>query len=147
MQKTNRKETDTMKFVEVKEKFKKGAEKTWTFVKDHKVEIGLTAVTVASGAGLIILGKKLYDIDTKHPDIDMVDIARSAVSEYAKRFDEPMARNIKVIDEGIFTDLAPEIESYVIDNGIEHAVSERHYILEPTLRKVVTVKVEAIHGD
>lgn len=136
-----------MKFVEVKEKLKKGAGKTWTFIKNHKVEIGLTVVTAASGIGLIILGKKLYSIDTKHYDLDMRSIISSAINQYASQFDETMAKNIKVIDEAIFTDLAPEIESYVIDNGIEHAVSERHYILEPTLSKVVTVNVETIHGD
>lgn len=135
-----------MGFVEtVKEKTKKG----WEYVKDHKVEIGLTVVTVSSTIGLIILGKKLHSLDTKHKDLDIDwdKIFRSSVDTYSKNFSPEIAENMRIIDDQIFTDLAPEIEIYVLDNGIEHAISERTYKLEPTLNKLVRVTVEAIHGD
>lgn len=127
-----------MKFVEIKENFKKGAEKTWGFVKEHKVEIGLTAVTTASGIGLFILGKKLYALDTKHKSFKSFNVP--SVTDILPEF-------IRKIDEEIFTDLAPEIENFVISDGVEHAVVERSYTLEPTLHKLVTVKIDAIHGD
>ena len=128
-----------MKFVEFKENFKKGVEKTWDFVKEHKVEIGLTIVTTASGIGLFILGKKLYSIDTKHRSFKEFKNVPS-VTDVLPEF-------IRKIDEEIFTDLAPEVENLVISDGVEHAVVERSYTLEPTLHKLVTVKIDAIHGD
>lgn len=125
-----------MKFVEFKENFKKGAEKTWDYIKDHKVEIGLTAVTVVSGIGLIILGRKLYLLDTKHKSFNVPSVTKDVLPD-----------NIRIIDEEIFTDLAPEIENLVINSEIEQAIAERSYTLEPTLHKLVTVKIDTIHGD
>ena len=124
-----------MKFVEFKENFKKGAEKTWDFVKEHKVEIGLTAVTTVSGICLILIGRRLYLLDTKHKSFNV-----PSVTDVLPEF-------IRKIDEEIFTDLAPEIENLVISDGVENAVVERSYTLEPTLHKLVTVKIDAIHGD
>lgn len=124
-----------MKFVEFKENFKKGAENAWDFVKEHKVEIGLTIVTTVSGIGLLILGKKLYSIDTKHKSFNV-----PSVTDVLPEF-------IRKIDEEIFTDLAPEIENLVICDGVENAIVERSFTLEPTLHKLVTVKIDAIHGD
>lgn len=128
-----------MKFVEFKENFKKGAEKTWDFVKEHKVEISLTAVTVVSGIGLIILGRKLYLLDTKHKSFKSISVP--SVTESI------LPDNIRIIDEEIFTNLAPEIENLVINDGVENAIVERSFTLEPTLHKLVTVKIDAIHGD
>ena len=127
-----------MKFVEIKENFKKGAENAWDFVKEHKVEIGLTIVTTVSGIGLFILGKKLYALDTKHKSFKSFNVP--SVTDVLPEF-------IRKIDEEIFTDLAPEVENLVISDGVEHAVVERSYTLEPTLHKLVTVKIDAIHGD
>ena len=128
-----------MKFVEIKDNLQKGAEKTWNFVKEHKVEIGLTVITTVSGIGLFILGKKLYALDTKHKsfkDFNVPSVTDSVLPEF-----------IRKIDEEIFTDLAPEIENLVICDGVENAIVERSFTLEPTLHKLVTVKIDAIHGD
>lgn len=125
-----------MKFVEIKDNLQKGAENAWGFVKEHKVEIGLTVVTTVSGIGLFILGKKLYSLDTKHKNFNVPSVTGSVLPEY-----------IRTIDEEVFTDLAPEIENLVISDGVEHAIVERSYTLEPTLHKLVTVKIDAIHGD
>lgn len=124
-----------MKFVEFKENFKKGAKKKWDFVKEHKVEIGLTIVTTVSGIGLIVLGKKLYKLDTPHKSINVPNMA-STLPDF-----------IRTIDEEVFTDLAPEIENLIINDGVENAIIERSFTLEPTLHKLVTVKIDAIHGD
>ena len=95
-----------MKFVEFKENFKKGAKKKWDFVKEHKVEIGLTIATTVSGIGLIVLGKKLYKLDTPHKSINVPNMA-STLPDF-----------IRTIDEEVFTDLAPEIENLIINDGV-----------------------------
>ena len=130
---------DIMKFVEIKGNLQTGAENAWDFVKEHKVEIGLTIVTTVSGIGLLILGKKLYSIDTKHRSFKEFKNVPS--------FTDVLPEFIRKIDEEIFTDLAPEIENLVICDRIENAIVERSFTLEPTLHKLVTVKIDAIHGD
>lgn len=135
-----------MKFVEIKENFKKGVNKGFIFVKDHKVEICLTAVTVGSIVGLVLIGRKLYMLDTKHKSLNLEGVQ---IKDFLKGDYKcvKLSEATRLIDEEIFTELAPDIESLVLNETIEKGGIERSFTLQPTLHKLVTVTVEAIHGD
>ena len=53
----------------------------------------------------------------------------------------------EMVDEDIYTELAPKIEQAVFNSGLEKAVFDRHYELDEVTSKIVTVTVETINGD
>lgn len=51
------------------------------------------------------------------------------------------------IDEEIFTDLAPQLENLVCDDGIETAHIDTSFEIGQNVNKRVTIDVETIYGD
>ncbi len=129
-----------------KEKLDKGVQ----FVKDHKVEITMTGVTVLSIVGLVAIGKKLFSYDTPHKTVnvpfDLESIGDSMnkkigshhVGIFEKQIEGKAATDI---DEAIFTDLAPEIEEFCVHPGIESGFTERFFKIGDGIIKHVEVHI------
>ena len=107
------------------------------YVNEHKVQFVVGGVTVI---GIVVGGRFLFKSVKK----TNVKVDSNALK---KVVDNGISEITRKIDEEIFTDLAPEIENYVLDNGIEHAVSERSYDIGDNLFKIVTVTVKQYAGD
>lgn len=68
---------------------KEKVEKAKKFVADHKVEIAMSVVTVASVVGLVIIGKRLHDLDSgaffetiRGKDLDKPDFDLGKIEEF-----------------------------------------------------------------
>ena len=113
---------------------KKEEIKEW--VKEHKtilIETGL----VVGGAVLTVLVTKKFSCH--HSNYTLVP--KPELSDFEK--------NAKLIDEEVFTDLAPNIETAVLNKDLDKVVLERSYQLDENelLSKFVTVTVENVYGD
>lgn len=99
-------------------------EKGKKFVKDHK-KIVIGGALVTTGVVSCVILKKTSVIG-RHP---LRDIAT-------------------LIDEEIFTELAPEIEQAVLDKGVDSLRIEKYFDLgEDNLFKHVEVKITQYAGD
>ena len=142
--------------MKIVDKCKERVEKARCFVKKHKAEIlfgAAGAVTIGTTIGSVRIFKKLHDIDRDSINTidneDLSDNITSIIDKMSKDYftnKKEISNNIKLVDESIFTDLAPEIESCVISDN-EKTILERSYTLAPTLHKMVTVSVESVYGD
>lgn len=122
------------------------------WIKEHKKEILIGTGMIVGTAVLIVIGVKrsksskslAEDLLVFKSDTDtrsLIDAINSAGE---------LDLTPKVVDEDIFTMLAPAIEQAVLDEGLEKLDLERVYfgILNGgPLSKVVTVKVESVYGD
>lgn len=105
---------------------KKIKNKIKNFWKKHKKEIIFTAITVGSfTAGCVITnalkGSKTALDDHDKEGKDILDTLNDAFNKY------PSTRKTKLIDEDIFTSLAPEIEDLVLSEGCDEGYLERSY--------------------
>lgn len=101
------------------------------WVKEHKKEILVGAGTVIGTAVLITIGVKC---------------SKSSKGKVIN--DMPKLKEIgRIVDEDIFTELAPSIEETVLNKGLEKVVLERSYDLGDNLSKYVTVTIENVYGD
>ena len=112
---------------------KKEEIKEW--VKEHKT-ILIGAGLVAGGAVLTVLVTKKFSCH--HSNYTL--IPKPELSGFEK--------NAKLIDEEVFTDLAPHIED-ALNKDLDKVVLERSYQLDENelLSKFVTVTVENVYGD
>ena len=113
---------------------KKEEVKKW--VKEHEgtlIQVGF----IFGGAVLTVVGVKIFNAHNSHYSV----VKRPELSEFEK--------NANLIDEAVFTDLAPNIEKALLNKGVDKVVLERSYGLdeEELLSKFVTVTVENVYGD
>lgn len=129
--------------------FKKG----WNDFWDEDTKKGFKRFGIAMGIsaalgfftgclyGLAENQKKIFD---KEQDIfDKLD-------SYKESFDnltEEEADKVKRIDEGVFTDIAPQLENVLLDDGIDSIHFDTSYDVGENTVKRVTIDVETIVGD
>ena len=121
------------------------------FINEHKLEFITGGAVLLALGGSYMLGKTngRLAVEQEMLDDEGKDILK-ALSGAGKTFadgDAETKHKMELVDEQIFTDLAPEIENYVLDNGIDHAVSERSYDIGNNYHKLVKVDVTQVVGD
>lgn len=126
--------------MKIMDKCKEKLNKIGTFIKENKTEIIFGTITVVSAVGSVVIYKKLHNVESDFDNIDSI-----AENYYTDK--NEVADNLRLIDEKIFTELAPRIEEAIMNDKLENAVIEGCYTLAPVLHKAVTVNVETIHGD
>ena len=122
--------------------------------EEYKPEIIAGIGTVIIIGGTIFIVKKIFRSRRSSKELsEGIELLEKMLEDTNYRLpsgtkiDWMSPDQIRKVDELIFTDLAPEIEAYVLDNGIERAVSERSYKIGENLNKLVEVKVTQINGD
>ena len=122
---------------EKKEQKKEG--KIKKFLKDNKEIVILTII----GAFGLTIGLKAHHREKMKLKKEGEEILKVLKTSKGGRL-EPWAN---AIDEEVFTDLAPEIESMILNVGLEKGWIERSYSLDPVTHKLVEISIETIHGD
>ncbi len=91
------------------------------WVKKHKKELLIGAGTVVSTVALIAIGVKCSKLRLNGTG--------------------------KIVDEDIFTSLAPAIEEAVLDKSLEKIILERTYDMGDNIAKFVTINIENVYGN
>ena len=110
------------------------------WVKEHKKEILIGTGTVIGTAVLITIGVKSSRSSKAHKELG------EKILDSFNNMPE-LTGTEKVVDEDIFTSLAPAIEKAVLEKGLEKVTLERAYDMGDNLNKFVTVKIENVYGD
>ena len=110
------------------------------WAKEHKYELSIGAACIVGG-GLAILGVKSFE-STKSKNKVFKSFGEKKIGAFTG-----MGKRSRYIDEDIFVDLAPKIQTAVLDKDIEKACIEKAYDLGENLSKQVTVMIENVYGD
>ena len=115
--------------------------KVTKFWEDHKTGCVIAGLIIFEGVCYAILRRPHKDEKLSTDDLlsqfdDKGELLPAAKKELLRR-----------VDEEIFTDLAPLIETMVMDNSIEKAGIERTYDTDINYHKIVTVLIEQVVGD
>lgn len=117
----------------------KRIEKVKNYVKKHKKAFIAGGILVTTGVvTLVVLKKKLPAEGSANVIMHIMQTDDGSVLSEATR----------LIDEEIFTELAPEIEEMVLDEAIDHKVIEKYFDLgKERLFKHVKVEITQYAGD
>lgn len=116
-------------------KTRRNKAKAW-FKTHYKKVLFITV----GGAVVVILGKDAIKYRQLMKDA-------KELGETVLKQSKTLTPVAKIIDEDIFTDLAPTIEEMVLDSGVEKSMIEKNYDLDGLTHKLVTVNIERIMGD
>lgn len=126
----------------MKDKIKKSLNKSKDWCKRHKktlIIVGGTVVGIVIFKKGINAGRGLYLTDTAERTSDLIkfyspeEAGVFTVSEGV----------VRAVDESVFTDLAPEIESGILAKCLKHGSIERVYNLGDVVKKV-TVNIDSV---
>ena len=100
--------------MEKKEKKESKIKAFWNKHKDTIINIAIAVGSFAAGCAVVAIAKSGNDIPISDEDISEL----------------PSGKNAQRIDEDIFTRLAPEIEDFVLSDGVDEAYIEGTYTVE-----------------
>lgn len=115
--------------------------KAISFWEDHKTGCVVAGIIIFEGVCYAILRRPRKDEKLSTDDLLSQFDDKGELLPFAKK------ELLKKVDEEIFTDLAPLIETFVMDDRIAHGKIERTYDTDINYHKIVTVSIDQVVGD